>query len=87
MAKVTITIEDLDVDEDSGNVSVRIESDPAFPGPAAPEEEQGLTCAQAWGLRFLQSMKGEAEQVHEHEHHEGCGCEHEDSGPGGEGTG
>jgi hypothetical protein len=55
MAKVTITIEDGDENENS--VTMRIESDPAWPGPAA--EDQSMTPAQSAGLRFFDWMRKE----------------------------
>lgn len=54
MAKVTITIEDGDKED---SVTMKIESDPAWPGPAA--EDQTMTPAQAAGLRFFDWMQKE----------------------------
>jgi len=51
MAKVTITIED---DNDAGMINVRIESDPAWPGPAA--KDQTMTAAQHLGLVGMEAI-------------------------------
>ena len=51
MAKVTITIEDDDVE---GMINIRIESDPAWPGPAA--EDQTMTAAQHLGLVGMEAL-------------------------------
>lgn len=51
MAKVIITIED---DDDAGMISIRIESDPAWPGPAA--EDQTMTAAQHLGLVGMEAI-------------------------------
>lgn len=52
MAKVSITIED----NEAGNVSFTIESEPAFPGPAAPKGTE-LTPAQRMGLTLLEVVQ------------------------------
>jgi hypothetical protein len=52
MAKVIITIEDTNKKENQ--INIRIESDPAFPGPAA--KDQTLTHAQECGLIAMQAI-------------------------------
>ena len=74
MATVTVTFQDVDE-----GVSVRVESDPAFPGPAATVEEQNaLTDAQQMGLRMTQLLTEELNQQQhaEHCHDENCTHEH-----------
>jgi hypothetical protein len=53
MAKVTITLVD---ENDKGTITVKIESDPGFPGPAAPPEEQSVTVAQSLGLQLMEHL-------------------------------
>lgn len=48
MAKVVISIED----NANGNITFKIESEPAFPGPAA--KEQTMTAAQRLGMTLLE---------------------------------
>lgn len=74
MAKVTVTFEDIDE-----GVGVKVESDPAFPGPAASQEEQdGLTDAQQMGLRMTHLLTEEmASQEGHHEHDEHCNHDHD----------
>lgn len=75
MAKVTVTFEDIDE-----GVSVKVESDPAFPGPAASQEEQdSLTDAQQMGLRMTHLLTEEmaSQEGHHHEcHDEHCTHDH-----------
>jgi len=59
VAKVTITIEDGENDR----VTMQIESDPPWPGPAA--EDQSMTPAQGAGLRFFDWMRNQSEDVEE----------------------
>jgi hypothetical protein len=74
MALVTITFED---DEDG--VRVRVESNPAFPGPEATQEQHdALTDAQQMGMRMTMMI---TEEYAHHEqaaseccNHSGCGC-------------
>jgi hypothetical protein len=55
MAKVTITISDEGEEADGKNtVTIKLESDPAFPGPAA--EDQTITSAQNLGLNAWQAI-------------------------------
>lgn len=65
MAKITVTFEDVEE-----GVSVKVESDPPFPGPVASQEElDSLTEAQEMGLRMTQVLTEEA-SLHEHECHD-----------------
>jgi len=78
MAKVTVTFEDIEE-----GVSVNVESDPPFPGPAASKEEkESLTDAQQMGLRmthllteehasqngFMESIFAHDDHDHDHDH-------------------
>ena len=73
MAKVTVTFEDVDE-----GVSVRIESDPAFPGPAATDEQKdALTDAQHMGLQMTELLTQKLSEQHEHCHDEHCTHEHD----------
>jgi hypothetical protein len=66
MAKVTITIEDI-----ADGVSIKMDSDPPFPGPdAAPEQTANFTDAMHWALAVgewlaQQSMRENEEHVHD----------------------
>jgi hypothetical protein len=66
MAKVTVIFEDIDE-----GVSVKVESEPGFPGPAAsPEEKNSLTDAQQMGLRMTHLLTEEmaSQEGHDHDH-------------------
>jgi hypothetical protein len=72
MAKVTVTFEDVEE-----GISVKVESDPPFPGPAATQEEQdNLTDAQHMGLRMTHQLTAELHENDEedsfHVHDENC---------------
>lgn len=55
MATVTITISDEGVESDGKNtVTIKLESEPAFPGPAA--DDQTVTAAQNLGLNAWQAI-------------------------------
>ena len=63
MAKIIVTFEDVEE-----GVSVKIESDPPFPGPDASQEEQdSLTDAQDMGLRMTQLLTEEIQSLHNHD--------------------
>ena len=65
MAKVTVTFEDIEE-----GVSVKVESEPAFPGPDAPQELQdSLTQAQQMGLRMTQLLTEEVAAQNGHTDH------------------
>jgi hypothetical protein len=66
MAKATVFFEDV-----QEGVSVRVESDPGFPGPDATEEEKNaLTDAQKMCLRLTEILT--EEMVQDHVHDENC---------------
>lgn len=71
MAKVTVTFEDIE-----DGVSVKVVSDPAFPGPdATPEEQDALTDAQHMGMRMTELLTEQADSEH-HCHDEHCTHDH-----------
>jgi len=88
MAKITVTFEDIEE-----GVAVKVESEPAFPGPAASQEEQdALTDAQQMGLRMTKmltevvaSQQG-LEHDHDHDHDEHCPHHHHASEVPSDGT-
>lgn len=54
MAKVTLVLED----EAAGTVNIKMESEPAWPGPAA--KDQSMTTAQLMGIRFLDWLRSQS---------------------------
>lgn len=71
MAKVTVTFEDI-----NEGVSVQVESDPPFPGPAASQEQKdSLTDAQQMGIRMTHLLTEEMAALHQCS--EGCSHDHD----------
>jgi len=74
MATVTVTFEDVD-----NGVSVKVISDPPFPGPhATAEEHEALTDAQHMGLRMTELLTERLAEEEGHCHDEHCTHHHHD---------